>query len=167
MAAPLKNDITGDEFGFAEHPEISQQGRNGAWTVSKMIHNPQSLITSDVFGAQAIALISFSPDNHYLAFRTRSAIGSVAMEFDLVVFDIQSGKTIQIYAPEKLATYIGNTEPYIESYEWTGSKLNMVMYTIEYQLNSNVVEHFRVNPKQLWQYDLTSQAYTFVKYLEE
>lgn len=171
-------------FGFTMHPELSQQGRNEAWTVSEHINGPPWTTLKDFkdpFGAVAIALISFSPDNHYLAFRTRAVLGAAVYSFVLVVFDIQDGKTINISAPDGLLSFKGGldeterfgweTFPYIESYEWNDSKLNMVMYTIKYvnyfDKKTNALEYYRIEPKQLWQYDLILKQYTFLKNLDE
>lgn len=176
IATPLENKSLGTGYVFTEHPELSGAGPNDAWTVSEIKDiPPPSKVTkkSDVFGAVAIAHISFSPDNRYLAFRTRTVLGAGAYAFTLIVFDLQSGETIHVNAPPKLSSYKGGlgweTFPYIESYEWNGSKLNMVMYTIKfvYDFDTKIDEYLRIEPKQFWQYDLSTNQYTFLKNIDE
>jgi len=172
IATPLENKSLGTGYVFTEHPELSGAGTNDAWTVSEIKDlPPPSKVTkkSDVFGAVATALISFSPDNHYLAFRTRNVLGAGAYAFTLIAFDLQNGETIHINAPPELMSYKDAKFPYIESYEWNGAKLDIVMYTVEmvYIPKPETIEYFRIEPKQLWQYDLSTKQYTFLKNIDE
>lgn len=172
LATQIVNESLNTVFSFTMHPELSNGGVNDAWTLAEHINGPPWTTLKDFkdpFGAVAIARISFSPDNRYLAFRTRTVLGFGVYAFTLIVFDLQSGKTIHVNAPLELSSYKGATVPYIESYEWNGTKLNMVIYTVEmvYIQKPETLEYYRIDPKQLWQYDLVSKQYTFLKNLDE
>ena len=93
-------------------------------------------------------------------------------------FDLQGGETIRVLPPEgqsksypKGCNPICYTFPYIESYEWTGSStIEMVSYIAEvesYDEKKGGHTYYRISPKQLWQYDLESREYTFLRELEE
>ncbi|MFH1198399.1 MAG: hypothetical protein V1720_22040 [bacterium] len=96
-------------------------------------------------------------------------MGAGTDAFTLIVFDLQSGETIHINAPSELMSYKDAKFPYIESYEWEGEKLNMVMYTVKmvYIPKPETIEYYRIEPKQLWQYDLSTKVYTFLKNIDE
>lgn len=166
FAYPIVNESLGTRYGFTLLPELGGTGGD-VWSLHEIQTDPppwKITYESDQFGAVARALTSFSPDNRYLAFRTRWNLGLAKYDFRLAVFDLQNGETIIIQPPEGQPG--GFIYPYIESYEWEGNnKMNITVYSVEseYISEENKHNYYRVTPKKLWQYDLETREYTFLR----
>lgn len=172
LADPIVNKVLKTRFSFnATEQNLTDGTPNEKWILVEGIDGRPwtDLKTFDVFDASAIARISFSPDNRYLAFRTRSEFGAENYFFGLIVFDLQSGKTTEIDFPPPLKKFESGRFPYMDSYSWDGSKIDIIMYVVTSVNNEQTkdFDRFRTESKQLWQYDLVSQQYTFIQTLPE
>lgn len=121
----------------------------------------------------AIALPSFSPNGQYFVFRSRSMCGAGCEGFDVYVLDTVHLNVKDLILPTyREAASIGNdtrmysdTDAFVESMTWnTDNTLDVVQYVVGTDNNG---DYYRISPKEVWQYDLTTGKYTFVKDLPE
>ena len=100
LATPIENIDLNTIYGFIKNPELGGTGGE-VWTLAEIQGTPpyKQIKQFDQFGAAAIVLISFSPDNHYLAFRTRWGIGS-GMVFALWCLIFKTAKQLMFW-PKK------------------------------------------------------------------
>lgn len=170
FADRIFNETLGTLYGFTRYPDLGGTGGD-IWSLHGIQKEPppwKITYQSDQFGAAARALASFSPDNRYLAFRTRWNYGIADYDFRFMVFDLVSGQTITVGAPSPMKDVLQNEQSlYLESYEWRDNTIQMIWYPLTPEKVGDDIQLFRTTPKQLWRYDLQTQEYTFVKALEE
>ncbi len=164
-------------YVFEHHPDLDGATGNLVWSLGELLDTGMSkpqyklLREFDTFGAAAIGLISFSSDNHYLAFRTRANMGSALYGFILETFDLKDGKMIGIEPPDRLMPNWNRQEfGFLESYEFKDfGVIDMIWYTVkmEYDFKTHAPSYYRVSKRELWQYDLSTKQYTFLKNLDE
>ncbi len=125
----------------------------------------------DEVGGQGESLFSFSPDNKYFAFRTRWQSGCCASDFGIYVIDLTAKKIIEINPPQREQDYSGQKEsptqsifPLIESYGWDNGALKITFYFVGF---SSDEKYYRISPKEIWRYDLTTKQYTLLETLPE
>lgn len=162
LADQIVNKPLGTRYNFTRLPELGGTGGE-VWYLSEHIDGPpwSTLKKFDQFGAVARALTSFSPDNRYLAFRTRWNYGIGEYDFRLMVFDLVSGETITVRPPPSMRDILQNEQSlYLENYEWQDNAIQMIWYPLTPEKVDDNIQLFRTVPKQLWQYDLEDKAYT-------
>jgi|SRR5690348_3548086 hypothetical protein len=112
----------------------------------------------------------FSVNDKFFAFRTQWQSGCCALDFAIFVLDINNKVIFQINPPKREQDYHGPKEsptqsifPVIESYEWNkDSSLILTFYFAGY---FNDDKYYRISPKEIWRYDLSTKQYTFLKNL--
>lgn len=170
LANPIVNESLGTRYGFTRLPELGGTGGE-VWSLYGIqIDPPPRKITyeSDQFGAAARALTSFSLDNRYLAFRTRWNYGIGEYDFRFMVFDLVDGQTITVRPPLSMRDILQKDQSlYLENYEWQGSAIQMIWYPLTPEKVGDDILLFRTTSKQLWQYDLETREYTFLREVKE
>jgi hypothetical protein len=127
--------------------------------------------------AQDILQPTFSPDESYFAFRTMSVCGATCLDFNVIAVDVSDNTLTTIRSPRKEKDYAGERSglgytinPFIDSYTWESDHvLNLIFYFVgtTYHEEDRSETYERVSPKEVWQYDLTTNEYAFVKTLPE
>jgi hypothetical protein len=128
----------------------------------------------DEVGGEGESLFGFSPDNEYFAFRTRWQSGCCASDFAIYVIDLTAKRIIRIGSPRRAQDYTGEGShlgrdvfPVIESYKWgSGDSVNVVFYFVATGSDEGG-GYYRISPKEIWRYDLTTKQYTLLQTLPE
>lgn len=120
---------------------------------------------------------SFSPDDKYFGFKTHGNRGGGAFAEQVYVVDIAKSSLIsvprptneprgKIYGSAKAAADLSGQ---IESYTWHGDAIDLVFYfvVLEYIEAKHEADYYRVTPKEIWRFDLTTQKYTLLETLSE
>jgi hypothetical protein len=116
----------------------------------------------------------FSPDNKYMAFLTQGVCGGFCANYDLHIVDIANATMFAAHPPRKISDFPGNATPYVYvipyiSYEWNqDDSLSVTFFFVGDILEGrdNITE-YRISPKELWRYDISTNKYTFLQTLPE
>jgi hypothetical protein len=145
---PITNTSTGETVTFGSNQ--GNQTMNEGWIVYL---NKKKI---GVLTGQSTNLFSFSPNNQRLAFRVNYQINGNNLGYNLVIINVASGTISGIGSQPEGA--------FIESYSWEGNDaLNIVSYPVSFSYSGNgIVTYYRIAPKQVWHYDLTTGSSTIV-----
>jgi hypothetical protein len=107
------------------------------------------------------SMSSFSPDNNYFAVLDTYDDGCAGncFGFSIPVINLASD-TIVTLEPQPAPH-----DEYIESYTWDGNDaIDVTSYEITYSGGSLITnpDYYRVSPKQVWRYDLTTGSSTLI-----
>ena len=127
-----------------------------------------------IVAGRAIAQSVFSSDNQYLALRLVADLGAADIEDTFIdIFNLKTATSSVIKSPLRVPNQ-GPTDkfiavgPYIESISWEASdSLDVVSYAIGFAIIDRNYTYYRVSPKQLWRYDLSTRTYTLLETLPE
>ena len=107
---------------------------------------------------------TFSPDGRYFGFIETSICGGTCQSYDIYVVDLSAGTLSLMDSPLPSMT---DNDPFLESFTWNSKNaFTVVAYLTKFD-ETSPSEFTRISPKQLWQYDLSTGKYTFVKDLPE
>lgn len=157
------NKKTGDKIYLKPNQKLS--GRN---PISDLYLNSTKIgeITD-----YSVSINQCSPDGRYCIITSESISGPGITRKIVDIIDIQEKKMINlgllprdksiIYENNIPATDKINIIDFIESYKWINN--NMLEITAYYI----APDHKRSSPKQIWQYDLSTNKYTLIKTLAD
>ena len=160
----IVNEKTKKWYSFKEIPELAGATGNYVWKLQESDPESQaSRYLIEEVGFAGVALLSFSPDNKYFAFRTRWRLGASDFVFDVYVVNLETGEHIVIPPPRQPEGVLPISLAYMETYEWAVNALNIVFYIVK-RIDEG---YLRTANKELWHYDLESGEYTFLREIEE
>jgi len=121
---------------------------------------------------QGVSVFGFSSDEKYFVSRSRAVSGCAGncQNFYLNVINIIDRNIVNINIPP-INTYIdkekfSDTTVYPEKVYWNqNGNLEIIAYTVG--LEKDTGKLYIISPKEIWDYDLTSNSYTFVKTLPD
>lgn len=108
-----------------------------------------------------------SPNGKYLSLQATSPCGATCESYEVVVADLTNQTLINVEPP--ISTKIGEEMPVISSYAWDGDTLKVIAFLVSssYDDTTQNLTYFRITPKQVWQYDISTQKYTLIQSLPE
>ncbi len=164
----LINSSTGTEITFRELTDELHRGRSPSYEVSE---NQNRIGEANGYLMMPI----FSTDGRFLAFRSMWVTGCAGTCFDssIYVVNLIDRAMIQIVPPREQTAYTGSVRipegevnnAIIEPYGWDTDSLKVLFYYSGFSMQDN--KDYRVGPKELWRYDLTTKQYTLLETLPE
>jgi hypothetical protein len=123
---------------------------------------------------QNIWIVGFSPDNKYFAFKTLQSSGSFETYLNVVDIANSTSTVTLIKPPLREQDYQGEKSrlgrgvyPFIESAKWDNDNSLSVIFYFVVTGSDEGGGYYRISPKQLWRYDLTTKSYTLMQILPE
>jgi hypothetical protein len=118
---------------------------------------------------QGVLENSFSPDNKYFSFKTRSICGAGCENTTLYITYLLDKKSTVVLPPRKQKDYLGDTskyvdkvaKPFIESYSWDKDALKITFYFVGVDKVDG--KSYRISEKQIWNYNLQTNQYTLIE----
>jgi glycopeptide antibiotics resistance protein len=158
---------TGDVVSLKLLTDMAHQARNLTYDVEvkgKVIGQA---------GGQGLSMFGFSPNGKYFAFRSRSVLGCAAMcqDREMYLIDLETLEVKFLSTPSlgegnavnKDREY-SDVEEVIDNYSWMDdSEMDITAYAVGLGTDNL----YRITPKQVWRYDLTTGMFTLLRTLPE
>ncbi len=116
-------------------------------------------------GGNQISIIGFSPDQKFFVIRENGVCGAMCERISLDFVDIANKKLIRTDLPRRSNLTIEGVKffditSFPESFSWDGD--TVLQFLLSYiGFYSETGEFYRVSPKEIWNYDIPANSYSF------